>query len=87
MLVGQHPTHLDVSDLFLQLLTVNEPRSGVGEAARGVGVEVTGSEDGLRVLELPRLGGDVLEQSWKTGRGRLSLATTKSMLTLSGLFY
>lgn len=69
MLVGQHPTHLDVSDLFLQLLTVNEPRSGVGEAARGVGVEVTGSEDGLRVLELPRLGGDVLEQSWKTGRG------------------
>lgn len=57
-----------MSDLFLQLLTVNEPRFGVGEAARGVGVEVTGSEDGLHVLELPRLIGDVLEQSWKTGK-------------------
>lgn len=67
---GFESTHLPGSDLLLQLLAVNEPRFGVVEAAGGVGLEVTGSEDGLHVLELPRLGGDVLEQSWKTERNK-----------------
>lgn len=70
--------HLPGSDLFLQLLAVNKPRFGVVEAAGGVGLEVAGSEDGLHVLELPRLGGDILEQSCK-------IETNKCVF--SGLFY
>lgn len=46
-------THLPGSNLFLQLLAVNEPRFRVDEGAGGVGLEVAGREDGLHVLELP----------------------------------
>lgn len=59
-------THLPGSDLFLQLLTINEPRFGVDKVAGGVSVKVTGSENGLHVFKLPRLCGNMLEQSWKT---------------------
>lgn len=57
------PLHPSISHLFLEQLTVDEPRFAVGEAASRAGVDVAGVQDGHHVFIFPGLSGDILEQS------------------------
>lgn len=57
------PPHPSTSHLFLQQLTVDEPRFAVCEAASRAGVHVARGQGGHHVFILPGLNGDILEQN------------------------